>query len=69
MVMPEGLTGLDLTERLRRQKPRLKVIIMSGYSLEIAQQGLPTKDHIVYLPKPFPGMTLIKAVRQCLDSK
>jgi CheY-like chemotaxis protein len=69
MVMPEGLTGLELAQRLRRQKPGLKVIIMSGYSLELAQQGLPAKDQIVYLPKPFRVLVLNKAVRQCLDAK
>jgi PAS domain S-box-containing protein len=68
MVMPEGLTGLELAERLRQQKPNLKVIIMSGHSLEIAQQGLPAKDQIVYLPKPFRVPGLSETVRRCLDS-
>jgi len=37
MVMPEGLTGLDLAAKLRKDKPDLKVIISSGHGAEIYQ--------------------------------
>ena len=32
LIMPGGLTGRELAERLRQQKPALKVILTSGYS-------------------------------------
>jgi CheY-like chemotaxis protein len=67
MIMPEGLTGLDLAQRLRRQKPGLKVIIMSGYVSPDASQAIASDDGIVYLPKPFENATLTKVVRQRLD--
>jgi CheY-like chemotaxis protein len=68
MIMPEGLTGLELAQNLRQQHPRLKVIIMSGYNLEFALQGIPTKDQIHYLSKPFETSQLAQLVRRCLDA-
>jgi signal transduction histidine kinase/ActR/RegA family two-component response regulator len=53
MVMPEGMTGLELAEKLMALKPGLKVVISSGYSSEIAQAGVPTRTGIRYLPKPY----------------
>ena len=52
MVMPEGVTGLDLAEQLRAQAPGLRIIISSGYSVELLGQGRQTAAGITYLPKP-----------------
>jgi two-component system cell cycle sensor histidine kinase/response regulator CckA len=67
MIMPEGLTGLELGQRLRRQNRGLKVIIMSGYVSPDATLTIAANDGIFYLSKPFEGATLTKVVRQHLD--
>lgn len=67
MVMPEGMTGLELTEQLQALKPGLKAIISSGYSAEIVQAGVPAKAGIVYLPKPYATKVLADVIRDCLD--
>ena len=69
MVMPEGVTGLELAEQLRSEKPQLKVIISSGYSTEISMQGVPTDAGYVYLPKPSPSATIASTIRECLEKK
>jgi two-component system cell cycle sensor histidine kinase/response regulator CckA len=69
MVMPEGITGLDLMERMRATKPGLKVIISSGYSNDLLQRGAATPADVVCLPKPYQGSTLALTVRGCLDGK
>jgi len=66
-VMPEGMTGLELCERLHAQKPELRAIISSGYSAEIIAAGLPTRAGVVYLPKPYDVSLLGRVVRECLD--
>jgi PAS domain S-box-containing protein len=68
MVMPEGITGLELAERLQSLQPDLKVIISSGYSSEIVHAGIPNRPGIVYLPKPYSTKTLAEAVRNCLGT-
>jgi signal transduction histidine kinase/ActR/RegA family two-component response regulator len=69
MVMPEGMTGLELAEQLQALKPGLKAIISSGYSAEIVHVGVPSKAGIVYLPKPYATNALADAIRDCLDQK
>jgi two-component system, cell cycle sensor histidine kinase and response regulator CckA len=63
MVMPEGMTGKDLAERLLASDPALKVLYTSGYSTEDIG-----KDGIRLLPKPYNRATLATAVRECLDA-
>ena len=45
----------------------VKVIITSGYSLEIARQNLLKHRRVSYLAKPYEGATLATIIRQCLD--
>lgn len=69
MVMPEGMTGLDLAEQLRKQQPTLKVIISSGYNPEMAGQTRSTVEGILYLQKPYQITALSKMIRRCLDGR
>jgi DNA-binding NtrC family response regulator len=67
MVMPEGLTGLDLAEKMRAEKAGLKVVISSGYNEDMVGQIRSTAGGIVYLQKPYPVDVLSKTIRNCLD--
>jgi nitrogen fixation negative regulator NifL len=67
MVMPQGVSGLELTKRLQALKPGLLAIISSGYSAEILQAGVLDRPGVVYLPKPYDIATLAKTMRSCLD--
>jgi two-component system, cell cycle sensor histidine kinase and response regulator CckA len=67
VVMPDGLTGFDLADRLHREKPGLKIIYTSGYSMEAAERKL--RKGINLLPKPFSVQALSQTVRDCLDGK
>ena len=65
IIMPGGLNGRELADRLRKERPRLKVILMSGYSHErLGKTQSPS--HI--LTKPFSLEQLTETVRTCLDS-
>lgn len=67
MVMPEGMTGSDLARALRSKAPRLRVIVMSGYSRELAQGAARTPDGHPFVGKPFKPAALARAVRAELD--
>lgn len=69
MVMPGGLTGLELVQRLRQLKPGLKAVISSGYSAELLHRegGLPAGLKV--LAKPYDPDSLARAVRECLDKR
>jgi two-component system, cell cycle sensor histidine kinase and response regulator CckA len=64
MVMPEGMTGRELYERLHAERPGLRTIISSGYSPDPIQV---TREGMLYLPKPYNMTTLAHVVRCCLE--
>jgi PAS domain S-box-containing protein len=67
MVMPGGVSGLQLGEELRQQRRGLKILLMSGYSSEIIRGESLAEAGIVFLPKPFSAAALAQAVRRCCD--
>jgi two-component system cell cycle sensor histidine kinase/response regulator CckA len=67
MVMPEGVSGQELAERLLREKPALKVIYSSGYTDDMLGKDSPLRDNPNFLAKPFDFHKLLKQVRDCLD--
>jgi len=66
MVMPEGMTGRELAEKLRAAKPELKIIYTSGYSADVMGPDLESMD-AMFLQKPYPPPQLAQTVRSCLD--
>jgi len=69
MMMPEGLGGRELAERILQERRDLKVIYSSGYSLEAVSPGADFKEGINFLQKPYDPETLAKTIRDCLNSK
>ena len=69
IVLAEGVTGMELADRLRVRHPALKVIYMSGYSGDMAGKDTRffkrTKSR--FLQKPFDSRTLTQTVRDLLD--
>jgi two-component system cell cycle sensor histidine kinase/response regulator CckA len=68
LVMPGGVMGSDLAERLSRQSPRLKVIYTSGYSPGMAGKDASLLEGRNFLPKPYSVGKLAQFVRECLDA-
>ena len=66
MVMPGGMTGLELANQLRQDRTELPVIIASGYSADQLRTAAIEQD-MTFLSKPFPSATLAKALRTRLD--
>lgn len=67
MVMPGDLSGLQLAERVLADKPGVKAIITSGYSINSMDFVKASEPRMVYLPKPYDQKTLISMVRTCLE--
>ena len=66
IVMPQ-INGIELWNRLRKQRPETTPIFMSGYSQDILAQYSPLCDNITRLDKPFTAQTLALTVRRALD--
>jgi len=67
MVMPGGMTGLQLAETLIDEKPSLPVVITSGYSVEDISEKLVGNPNIRFVQKPYSPTSLAQAVRSGLD--
>ena len=72
LVMPDGIMGHELAERLQQDKPDLKVIFTTGYSQELSntiRTNCSLEEGRNYLPKPYHPSELAQFIRKCLDNK
>jgi two-component system cell cycle sensor histidine kinase/response regulator CckA len=65
VVMPGGLSGLQLFRQLKAEKPVLRVILASGYNREISGEEM--TEGANYLAKPYELEELFHLVRTVLD--
>jgi two-component system, cell cycle sensor histidine kinase and response regulator CckA len=68
VVMPEKISGVELADKLRKEKPSLKVVFTSGYSLELMDEQLRTRSEFNFLPKPYAPTKLKEIIRTALDT-
>jgi PAS domain S-box-containing protein len=67
MVMPNGINGRELSERLLVDRPGLPVIYASGYSLDLTAPGFCESERMLFLPKPYQAGDLVAAVQRCFN--
>jgi CheY-like chemotaxis protein len=67
IVMPEGMSGYDLADHLRDQRPDLPIIFSSGYDPEMLAGRRRPDASSTFLRKPYDIARLLHAVRACLD--
>ena len=68
LVMPEGISGVELAKILRAEKPGLKIVYTSGYSRQMSTQVFTVKDQIPFIQKPYVPATLKRVIRETLDA-
>jgi len=66
MVMP-GMGGRQVAEALERQRPRVRVLYLSGYTENAIGQRGALGSELPFLQKPFTMEALLHKVRQVLD--
>jgi len=69
LVMPDNMNGRELAEKLRADRPGLKVIFTSGYSADIVGKDFKLEPELNFLQKPYQPQALAITVRRCLDDK
>jgi signal transduction histidine kinase/ActR/RegA family two-component response regulator len=67
MVMPDGISGADLVDRLLAGQPCLKVVFTSGYTANEVNEKMLNRTCASFLAKPYTHAELAKTVRNCLD--
>ncbi|MFO1476002.1 MAG: response regulator [Verrucomicrobiota bacterium] len=69
MIMPQGVSGVELAQKLQGEQPGLKVVFISGYNVDDVDADYIRKGKCTYLQKPFTRSTLARVVRDSLDGK
>ena len=63
--MPK-LHGMEILKQIKKLKPKLPVIIVTGYqSVEMAQEAI-KNGAADYIPKPFESKQILKAIKHIL---
>jgi CheY-like chemotaxis protein len=69
VVLPKGMSGVQLSEEARRKWPRLKVLLTSGYSEEAFEHHGRPPPGTPLLLKPFKRKQLAEALRNALTQR
>jgi CheY-like chemotaxis protein len=69
LVMPGAVMGKELADQLLEFNAKLKVIYVSGYSAEIAAEGVLLEEGVNFLNKPFEVHKLARTIRKRLEEK
>jgi signal transduction histidine kinase/ActR/RegA family two-component response regulator len=68
VVLPRGMSGIEVARQARSIDPNLKVLLTSGYPEEVFEQHGRPDEHTRLLRKPFKSKDLAAALRETLDS-
>jgi CheY-like chemotaxis protein len=66
VVMPNGMSGIDLAREVRQRRPDVKVLITSGYSNRAADEMAGVE--FMSLVKPYSSADLARRLREALGS-
>jgi len=67
MIMPGGMTGVELGKEFRKLNPDMPVLVMTGYSHEIVTSGISPDQDFKHLSKPCSIVELNNAVREAIS--
>jgi CheY-like chemotaxis protein len=67
IIMPGGMTGVELAREVRRLYPEVKILLTSGYTARAMANGFHDIDNLELLQKPFRKHDLAQRIRQILD--
>ena len=67
VIMP-GINGRELAEAVRRLRPGMKGVFVSGYTDDVALLQQLRAHTLFFLQKPFTAQGLGQMLRQALDS-
>src|SRR5258708_33412330 len=63
--MPE-MDGPTLMKELKKRKPDIKIIFVSGYAEDAFDKSLPDQKQFYFLAKPFTLKQLVKVVKETM---
>ena len=53
VVLPGGISGVQLSREVKRRRPEMRILLMSGYAPEVGREGRFSELGALFLEKPF----------------
>ncbi len=69
IVMPNGMSGIDLARKIAAEHTHIKVLLTSGYPDKIASQSEIKAMNIEVLAKPFTRVQLVTAIENVVSGR
>ena len=69
IIMPENMNGIELGHTLKKDKPELKVIYISGYTGNLEGHDTTLTEGVNFIRKPFKPEAIAEIIRKKLDGK
>jgi PAS domain S-box-containing protein len=63
VVMPKGMTGIELARQARKLRPEMKVLLVSGYPRSVLEANEPLEDFVL-IAKPYRRQDLIRGLER-----
>jgi two-component system, cell cycle sensor histidine kinase and response regulator CckA len=67
-ILMDGMSGVELAERLSFKRPEMRVLFATGYPAGLAENASLGREDAPLLKKPFSGRELATKVREVLES-
>jgi len=68
IVMPKGMDGIELAREARRLRPKLQILLASGYPRDGRDRGEDIADDAVFVMKPYQVSVLAESLRELTRS-
>lgn len=66
VIMPGGMTGVELAQQAHSRWPSLKILLTSGYTRNALPETVDGSQNFALLPKPFDGAKLAQTIGNLL---
>ncbi len=67
VIMPEGMSGIDLAEEIQHNHKGIRVLLMSGYPISEIDEDGTLEERFVLLRKPYTNDELAAAVKTAIE--
>jgi two-component system cell cycle sensor histidine kinase/response regulator CckA len=67
-ILMDGMSGVELAERLAFKRPEMRVLFATGYPAGLAENASLGRENSPLIKKPFSGRELATKVREVLES-
>ena len=67
LIMPGGISGLDLCDMVREKWPHVRPLLTSGYAEELTSSGHLERNQVQLLRKPYRQAELARAIENTLN--